>query len=84
MVDKDKLMVWSTIPEVTRSRKPDADIKIIKMSAALESGIWDGSDFPWPRYGFAGDVSDVAALIDWLQENPLIDADYEYEPEGEQ
>ncbi len=84
MNDEEKLMVWSTNPEVTRSRKPDADVKIIKMSEALKSGIWDGSDFPWSRYGFSGDVSDVAALIDWLKENPLINADYEYEPEGDE
>jgi hypothetical protein len=84
MNDEEKLMVWSTNPEVTRSRKPDADIKILKMSEALKRGIWDGAGFPWARYGYSGDVTDVAALIDWLQKNPVIDADYEYKPDGDE
>ena len=80
----EKMMVWSTNPAVTRNREPDADTETVKMSEALERGIWDGSEFPWKRYGYPGDVGDAAALIKWLKENPAIDADYEYEPEGEE
>lgn len=84
MTEDKEMWVWSTNPEVTRSRKPDADIEIIKMSSALKQGIWDGTSFPWSRYGYSGDVTDVAALIEWLEKNPLIDADYEVEPEDDE